>query len=107
MSKLVLTTLQFIEGVLKIANIFLIIVAAFIAFSMFKAAGKTKELKTWRILIVVLGLLTLQEIFGALRAFAIYETNVITRLIPTAMLGLLIWALVLNIMMIQKKRAKR
>lgn len=91
-----LTTLQFIEGILKIANIFLIIIAAVIASSMFKAAGKKKDLRPWTILIIVLILFTLQEILGGLRAFLIWDPGAITRIIPTAMLGLIIWALALN-----------
>ena len=97
-----LTALQFIEGILKIANLFLIVIAAVIAAGMFKAFGKRdmrKEALPWRLLIIVLILLTVQTILGALRAFLIWDPGAITRVIPTVMLGLIIWALVLNINM--------
>jgi len=88
---------QFIEGILKIANVFLSIVAGVIAISLFKVSHQIKELKPWKLLIIGLVLFVVQEILGALRAFRIYETPHLTHIVPTAILGLLIWALVLQI----------
>jgi len=87
----------YLEGILKIANIFLSVVAGIIAISLFKYSSKDKNLKPWYILIVVLVLFAVQEILGALRAFEIFSTPHLTHVNPSIMLGLLIWALVLQI----------
>jgi len=86
---------QYIEGILKIANLFLAVVAGIIALTLFKASKK--QLAPWRILIIALIFFAVQEILGALRAFNIYESPYLTHIIPTAILGLLIFALVLQI----------
>jgi peptidoglycan/LPS O-acetylase OafA/YrhL len=90
-------SLQFIEGVLQIANVFLSIVAGIIAASLFKSSTRHKLLKPWRYLIAVLILFALVLIFGALRSFNIFESPFITHIIPTVMLALLIVALVQQI----------
>lgn len=90
-------SLQFIEGVLQIANVFLSIVAGIIAASLFKSTTKHKLLKPWRCLIAVLILFAIVLIFGALRSFNIFESTFITHIIPTAMLALLIAALLQQI----------
>lgn len=87
----------YIEGILKIANLFLSVVAGLIAISLFRASTKKTYLKPWYLLIIVLVLFAVQEVLGALRAFQIYETSYLTHLIPTFILGLLIWTLVLQI----------
>jgi hypothetical protein len=87
----------YFEGILKIANIFLSFVAGSIAITLFKSSNKKSYLKPWYLLIVVLILFAFQEVFGALRAFEIYSTPYLTHIIPTLMLGLLIWALVLQV----------
>ena len=89
---------EYLEGILKIANVFLAVVAGLIAVSLFKESSKHKHLKPWYILIVVLCLFAVQEILGTLRAFNIFETPYLTHIVPTAILGLLVWALVLQIM---------
>jgi len=86
-------TIHFIEGILKIANIFLAVVAGIIALTMFKISNKRNILKSWKFLIWMLMLFAVQQIFGALRAFRIYESPYITHIIPTVMLVLLILAL--------------
>ena len=86
----------YLEGILKIANLFLASVAGLIAVSLFRSSRKQKFLKPWYLLIVVLILFAVQEILGALRAFNIYSTPHLTHLNPSLMLGLLIWALVLQ-----------
>lgn len=87
----------YIEGILKIANLFLAVVAGLIAISLLKSSNKKKYLKPWYILIIVLILFAVQEVLGALRAFEIYSTTYLTHIIPTIMLGLLIWTLILQI----------
>jgi len=87
----------YLEGILKIANLFLSLVAGFVAISLFKASTKKSYLKSWYLLIIVLILFAVQEVLGALRAFEIYSNPYITHLVPTLMLGLLIWALIIQI----------
>lgn len=87
---------QLIEGILKIANLFLAVVAGLIAISLFRISKK-KHLKPWLILIIALVLFAVQEILGALRAFNYFSTPYLTHIVPTAILGLLIFALVLQI----------
>ncbi|MBU0615462.1 MAG: hypothetical protein KJ601_05185 [Nanoarchaeota archaeon] len=48
-------------------------------------------------LLVALVFFSLTEIFGALRAFGIYESPFLTHIIPTAILGFLIAALIMEI----------
>lgn len=88
---------EYLEGILKIANIFLAVIAGFIAISLFQVSQKDKNKKPWYILIIVLILFAVQEILGALRAFNIFSTPYLTHLVPTIMLALLIWAIILQI----------
>jgi predicted membrane-bound dolichyl-phosphate-mannose-protein mannosyltransferase len=87
----------YLEGILKIANLFLSVIAGIIAISLFKYSREDNNLKSWYILIVVLILFAVQEILGALRAFQIYSTPHLTHVNPSIMLGLLIWALALQV----------
>lgn len=89
--------MDYLEGLLKIANVFLSIIAGIIAITLFKASNQRKHLKPWKILIIVLVLFAIQEILGALRAFDIFESPYLTHIIPTAMLGLLIITLLFQI----------
>ena len=88
--------MQFIEGILKIANLFLALVAGIIAITLFRVSEKN-ILKAWRILIIVLVLFAVQEMLGALRAFQIFESPYLTHIVPTVILGLFIVALVCQI----------
>lgn len=94
--------MQYLEGMLKIANVFLSIVAGFIAISLFKASHQSKYLKPWKLLIIALVLFAVQEVLGALRAFDIYSTPHLTHIVPTAILGFLIYALILQIGLAKK-----
>jgi multisubunit Na+/H+ antiporter MnhE subunit len=87
----------YLEGILKIANIFLSVVAGVIAVSLFQQFKKEKTPLAWRLLIVVLVLFAVQEILGALRAFEIFTTPHLTHINPTLMLALLIWTLVIMV----------
>ena len=83
----------YVEGVLQIANVFLIIVAGLTAITLFKVSGAKKHLRAWRPLIIVLILFAVEEILGALRSFDIYSTPHLTHIVPSLMLGFLIYAL--------------
>ena len=85
------------EGILKIANVLLSIVAGIIAITLFKVSHRRKELNPWRILIIALIFFAVQQTLGALRAFRIYETPYLTHIVPTIILGLLIFALILQV----------
>ena len=87
----------YLEGLLKLANLFLSLIAGIIAISLFKVSHENKHLNPWRILIIALIFFAIQEIFGALRAFGIYDSPYLTHIVPTAILGLLIVALVMQI----------
>ena len=87
----------YLEGILKIANLFLALVAGIIAISLIKLSRKSKNRNSWYLLIIVLILFAVQEILGALRAFSIFSNPYLTHIVPTAMLMLLIWALILQI----------
>lgn len=96
--------MEYIEGVLKVANVFLVIVAGIVALSLVKVSHKRKELRPWKLLIIALLLFAVQEILGALRAFKIFETPYLTHIIPTAMLVLLLVAVVLQTNILKKKK---
>ena len=87
----------YLEGLLKIANLVLSIVAALIAISLIKASTEKKYLKPWLALIIALFFFMIQEILGALRAFDIFETSYLTHIVPTFILGFLIFALTYQI----------
>ena len=83
---------EYLAGVLQIANVFLIIIAAFFALSLFKVSHKTKHLRPWKILILVAVLFAVEEILGALLAFNKISPTFLTHLIPSIMMVLLIFA---------------
>ena len=93
--------MQYLEGILKIANLFLAIVAGIIGISLFRALHKNRrkkqEQKVWRFLIVALVFFAIQMILGALRAFNIFESPFLTHIVPTVILAFLIVALVIRI----------
>lgn len=88
--------IDYITGVLQIANVFLAVVAGLVAATLFEVS-KRKELLAWRPLIIVLILFAVEEIVGALRSFGIWSTPYLTHVIPSFVLGFLIWALVRQI----------
>jgi len=89
--------MQYVEGLLKIANLFLSLVAGILALSLFKISKRKDILKAWRVLIFALVLFAVQEILGALRAFKIFESPFLTHIVPSVILGFLILALVFQI----------
>ena len=88
---------EYLEGILKIGNLFLSLVAGIIAISMLKVSHQKKDLRPWLLLIAALVFFAVQEILGALRAFGIYESPFLTHINPTIILALLILALSLQI----------
>lgn len=90
-------SVYYFEGILKISNVLLAVAAGMLAISLFKVSHKKTHLRPWKFLIVALVFFTLQEIFGALRAFSIFESPFITHLIPTVILVLLVFALLYQI----------
>lgn len=93
---------EYLEGILKIANLFLAVVAGIIALSLTKASHKKKEFRPWLFLILSLVFFAVQEILGALRAFKIYESAFLTHINPTIILGLLIAAIILQLNLCRK-----
>ena len=90
------TMLDFLEGLLKIANVVLALIAGYIALSIFKVSHERKELRSWKILIIALIFFLIQEVLGALRAFNIYSSPYLTHIVPTIVLCFLIYALALQ-----------
>jgi len=88
--------IDFITGVLQIANFFLAIVAGIFSASLFAISGE-KDLKAWKPLAIALVLLAAEEIFGGLRSFNIYSNPWITHIIPSFILGFLIYAIAVQI----------
>ena len=89
--------MEYLEGLFKIANLFLSLVAGIIAISLFKISHKRKELRPWKILIIALIFFAVQELLGALRAFNIFESPYLTHIVPTIILALLILTIILQI----------
>lgn len=89
--------IDYFEGLLKIANVALSIFAGYIAITLFRVSHERKELRAWKVLIFALVFFMIQGILGALRAFYIFSSPFLTHIVPTIVLGLLIYALALQI----------
>ena len=87
----------YFEGLLKIANLVLALIAGVIAISLFRISHQRHELRAWKILIIALVFFAVQEILGALRAFDIYSSPFLTHIVPSVILGLLIYALAIQL----------
>ena len=95
--------MDFLTGMLKIANIFLSVVAGSLALSLFKSARSDEPLlRPWCFLVFALVLFALLEIVGGLRAFNIFETPFLTHTIVSVMLVMLIGALIVEIGVVKK-----
>jgi len=95
--KRILTTYDWVYGITQIAAVILSLAAGFLAARLFSVAARRKTLTAWRHLVVVLILFAIEELFGALDVFGIYNTPFLTHIIPTFMLGFLIAALMTQI----------
>ena len=89
--------MQYLEGILKIANLVLAVIAGIIGISLIKISRKKKELNAWVLLVIALIFFAVQEILGALRAFKIFESPYLTHIVPTVIMVLLVLALVKQI----------
>lgn len=87
---------DYLTGVLQIGNTFLAIVAGFIAATLYKHSSK-KEFLAWKPLIFGLILLFVEEIIASFRSFGIYDSPYLTHIIPSFILGLLIYALAVQV----------
>jgi len=94
--------IDFTTGVLQIANLILAVVAGLIAASLFEASKRT-SLRPWKALAIALIFFVLEEIFGGLRSFGIYSNSWITHIIPSIILGFLIWGLSEQISVIKER----
>lgn len=97
MTKVTLTTYDWIYGIAQFSAAFLSIIAGIIAISMFRAAKRQKNLRSWRYMIIALVLFAIEEIIGALKTFGIYETPHLTHVIPFFILLFVIAAVVVQI----------
>ena len=95
--------IDFITGVLQIANFCLVVVAGLIAAALF-AVSKKSELRAWKPLTIGLIFFALEEIFGILRSFGIYSNPWITHVIPSIILGFLIWGLITQINVVKEAK---
>jgi len=94
----------YIEGILKVANLFLALVAGGVAVSMFHHAWQNKELRAWKTLIIALVLFAVQMVLGFLRAFGIYESPYLTHINVSLLLAFLIWALIAQIWVVKEAK---
>ena len=89
--------LQYLDGILKIANLILALIAGVIGASLIKVSLRRKKLNAWVLLIVALVFFAIQMVLGALRAFKIFESPYLTHIVPTFIMAFLIIALIMQI----------
>jgi hypothetical protein len=88
---------SYIEGMLKIANLFLALIAGGIGLSIIRHSIKERKLAAWKYLAIALVLFAFQEILGALRAFNIFRSPFLTHVNVSVLLAFLLIALVVQI----------
>ena len=84
--------MQYLDGILKIANLVLALIAGYLAITLLHQLSG-KEYKSWKILMAALLFFGIQMVLGALRAFGIFSTPHLTHVVPSIILGLVIWAI--------------
>jgi len=90
--------LELIEGLLRIANLFLSIVAGILAITLFKISHKKEYSNPWKVLMITLVVFAINQILNAIRAFDIYPLPYyITEIVPTIIIALMITAVVMQI----------
>lgn len=87
----------YLYGTFQVANLFLAVVAGFIAASLFKVSHERHHLRPWKVLIVGLILFAILEIVGALRSFGIYTSPFLTHVLTTGIVSLLVVTLVMQL----------
>ncbi|MEM4254433.1 MAG: hypothetical protein QXR48_03575 [Candidatus Woesearchaeota archaeon] len=92
-----LTTYDWIYGSCQIGAVLLSFVAGFIALTMLKQAKQRRLLRAWRFLVWSLVFFVIEEFVGALKTFGIWSTPWLTHVLPAAILGFLIAALIIQI----------
>ena len=95
---------SYVEGILKIANLFLAFVAGGIGLSLIKSSFKKPKLRAWKFLAFALIFFAVQEILGAFRAFNIYESSFLTHVNVSIILLFLIWALIVQINVVRRNK---
>ncbi|MBU2561054.1 MAG: hypothetical protein KKD17_02070 [Nanoarchaeota archaeon] len=84
---------QYIEGILKIANLFLAITAGAIGLTLIRRSLRDAEMRAWKYLAAILILFAFQQLLGFLRAFGIYTSPFLTHVNVSLILLLLIYTL--------------
>ena len=88
-----------LEGMLKIANLLLSVIAGILALTLLKSSKK-RDLKPWLFLIIALAFFALQEVLGMLRAFGVYESIFLTHLVPMIILVFVLAAVITHLKII-------
>jgi NhaP-type Na+/H+ or K+/H+ antiporter len=73
------------------------IFAGYIGITLLRLTTHRRSMRAWRALIFALVFFAIQGILGALRAFNIFSSPFLTHVVPTIVLGFLIYALALQI----------
>ena len=87
----------YMYGTFQIANLFLAVVAGAMAATMFKASHEKEHLRPWKILIAALIVFAVLEVVGALRSFGVYTSPFLTHILTSLIVGLLVFALVMQL----------
>ncbi|MBN2420988.1 hypothetical protein JXB27_01780 [Candidatus Woesearchaeota archaeon] len=93
--------MEFLTGVIFIANFFLAIIAGLIAATLFEIS-KGKQIKPWKPLAWALIFFAIEEVIKTLRAFGLYENIWITHVIPSVIAMLLIYAVALQMLAVKE-----
>tara|TARA_Y100000310_G_scaffold101887_1_gene100009 strand:- start:10277 stop:10567 length:291 start_codon:yes stop_codon:yes gene_type:complete len=92
---------EVLAGTFATSAAFLSIMVACYAVHMMRLVHGEARLKPWKILLIALFLFTIEEVLGALKYFDIYKHPFLTHIIPSFILGLIIYALVLEIIIVK------
>ena len=92
-----LTIYDWVYGISQVSAVVLVIIAGFIAVSLFSSARKIKQLHAWKWMIPALILFAVEEILGVLKTFGVYASPFLTHILPGVIIGFLIVALVVQI----------
>jgi hypothetical protein len=92
-----LTIYDWIYGIAQISAVVLVIIAGFIAVSLFSSVKKSKYLHSWKWMIGAMILFAVVEIIGILKTFGIFRTPFLTHILPGVILAFVIVAVVIQI----------
>ena len=85
---------QFIYGSLSIANVFLALIAALFALSLFAISHQRDHLRPWKLVIIILALFAGREILSFLEGLELWNPSFLPSVITTLMLAILSWAVI-------------